>query len=99
MDRWFKSLRWVGLIESGTGFTLQWASEDGSFQINLRMIADYVIVETNAAGERDKLRAMACSYAIFEQITKVLQERISSSSPANAYVFGGHFGSASAVNN
>lgn len=84
VGKWFKNLRWVGLIESGTGFTLQWSSNDGSFQINLRMISDYVVVETNAASQAEKLQAMVGSYAIYEQITKALQDRMA---PANAYVF------------
>jgi hypothetical protein len=88
VGRWFKNLRWVGLIESGTGFTLQWSSDDGSFQINLRMISDYVVIETNANTEREKLQAMVGSYSIYEQITKILQDRIkTTTAPANAYVF------------
>jgi DNA-binding PadR family transcriptional regulator len=83
VGKWFRNLRWVGLIESGTGFTLQWASDDGSFQINLRMISDYVVIETNAASQKEKLQAMVGSYAIYEQITKILQDRLA---PANAYV-------------
>jgi DNA-binding HxlR family transcriptional regulator len=83
VGRWFRNLRWVGLIESGTGFTLQWASDDGSFQINLRMVSEYVVIETNAASEREKLQAMVGSYAIYEQITKILQDRLAQ---ANAYV-------------
>jgi DNA-binding Lrp family transcriptional regulator len=84
VGKWFKNLRWVGLIESGTGFTLQWSSDDGSFQINLRMISDYVVVETNAKSQAEKLRAMIGSYAIYEQITRALQDR---AAPANSYVF------------
>lgn len=84
VGKWFKNLRWVGLIESGTGFTLQWSSDDGSFQINLRMISDYVVVETNAKSQAEKLKAMVGSYAIYEQITRALQERVA---PANSYVF------------
>jgi len=83
IGKWFRNLRWVGLIESGTGFTLQWANDDGSFQINLRMVSDYVVIETNAASEKEKLQAMVGSYAIYEQITKILQDRLA---PANAYV-------------
>lgn len=86
VGKWFKNLRWVGLIESTTGFTLQWSSDDGSFQINLRMVSDYVIIETNASTEREKLQAMIGSYAIYEQIAKALQEKIV---PGNAYVFRG----------
>lgn len=84
VGKWFKNLRWAGLIESGTGFTLQWSSEDGSFQINLRMVSDYVVIETDASTQREKLQAMAGSYAIYEQITKALQERIA----PNSFVIG-----------
>lgn len=84
VGKWFKNLRWVGLIESATGFTLQWSSDDGSFQINLRMVSDYVIIETNASTEREKLQSMIGSYAIYEQIAKALQDRIV---PGNAYHF------------
>ena len=74
--KWFKNLRWLGMIESGTGYTLQWTSEDGSFQINLRLISDYVIIETNASTEKEKVQAMSGSYAIYEQITKAVQNRL-----------------------
>ena len=79
IGRWFKNLRWLGMIESGTGYTLQWASDDGSFQINLRLISDYVIIETNAETEKEKVQAMAGSYAIYEQITRAVQTRLANS--------------------
>ena len=79
VGRWFKNLRWLGMIESGTGYTLQWTSEDGSFQINLRLISDYVIIETNASTEKEKMQAMSGSYAIYEQITRVVQNRLANS--------------------
>ena len=75
IGRWFKSLRWIGMISTDTGYTLQWASEDGSFQINLRLIAEYIVIETNASTEKEKVQAMVGSYAIYEQITKVIQSR------------------------
>ncbi|MEP0823863.1 MAG: ArsR family transcriptional regulator [Nitrososphaera sp.] len=76
VGRWFKNLRWLGMIESDTGYTLQWSSEDGSFQINLRMISDYIIIETNASTEKEKVEAMVGSYAIYEQIARVMQSKI-----------------------
>ena len=75
IGRWFKNLRWIGMISSDTGYTLQWASDDGSFQINLRLIAEYIVIETNASTEKEKVQAMVGSYAIYEQITKVIQSR------------------------
>jgi DNA-binding HxlR family transcriptional regulator len=76
IGRWFKNLRWIGMIRSDTGYTLQWTSDDGSFQINLRLIADYIVIETNASTEKEKVQAMVGSYTIYEQITKVMQSRI-----------------------
>lgn len=76
VGRWFKNLRWLGMIESGTGYTLQWASDDGSFQINLRMISDYIVIETNASTEKEKVEAMVGSYAIYAQITKAMQNKL-----------------------
>ena len=80
IGRWFKNLRWIGMIRSDTGHTLQWTSDDGAFQINLRLIADYIVIETNASTEKEKVQAMVGSYTIYEQITKVMQSRL------NAYV-------------
>lgn len=76
VGRWFKNLRWIGMIESGTGYSLQWSSDDGSFQINLRMISDYIVIETNASTEKEKMDAMVGSYAIYEQITKAMQRML-----------------------
>lgn len=76
IGRWFKNLRWIGMIESGTGYTLQWTSDDGSFQINLRIISDYIVIETNALTEKEKVQSMVGSYAIYEHITKVMQSRL-----------------------
>ena len=76
IGRWFKNLRWVGMIRSDTGYTLQWTSDDGAFQINLRLIADYIVIETNASTEKEKVQAMVGSYTIYEQITKVMQSRL-----------------------
>lgn len=76
VGKWFKNMRWLGMIESGTGYTLQWSSDDGSFQINLRMISDYIVIETNASTENEKVKAMVGSYSIYEQITKAMQSKL-----------------------
>jgi DNA-binding MarR family transcriptional regulator len=73
IGRWFKNLRWIGMMGSATGYTLQWTSEDASFQINLRLIADYIVIETDASTEKEKVQAMVGSYAIYEHITKAIQ--------------------------
>ena len=74
--RWFNRIRWIGLTESEFGYMLQWINEDNTFQINVRIICDHIIIETNAISDEDKIEAMVGSCKIFEQITKLLQTRL-----------------------
>jgi len=77
IGKWFYNLRWVGLIESEAGYMLQWVSDDNNaFQIILRIISDYLIIETNASSDKEKIEAMIGSYRIFEQITKILRNKL-----------------------
>jgi DNA-binding MarR family transcriptional regulator len=78
IGKWFNNLRWVGLIESEAGgYMLQWVSNDNNaFQIILRVISDYLIIETNAYSDKEKIEAMIGSYRIFEQVTKILRNKI-----------------------
>ena len=78
IGKWFNNLRWVGMIESESGgYMLQWINDDHyGFQINLRLISDYLIIETNAASDKEKIEAMIGSYRIFEQISKILRNKL-----------------------
>ena len=78
IGKWFNNLRWVGLIEGEDGgYMLQWVSDDNSsFQIILRVISDYLIIETNASSDKEKIEAMIGSYRIFEQISKILRNKL-----------------------
>ena len=75
IGKWFKNLRWAGLIENETECVLQWISDDNSFQINLRMMSEYIIIETNAISDKEKIEAMIGSCRIFEQIIRILQHK------------------------
>jgi DNA-binding HxlR family transcriptional regulator len=77
IGKWFYNLRWIGLIESEAGYMLQWVSDDNNaFQIILRIISDYLIIETNASSDKEKIEAMIGSYRIFEQIAKILRNKL-----------------------
>ena len=78
IGKWFNNLRWVGLIEGEAGgYMLQWVSDDNNaFPIILRVISDYLIIETNASSDKEKIEAMIGSYRIFEQVTKILHNKI-----------------------
>ncbi len=73
VGKWFGDLRWIGLIEGDGGYVLQWSCCD-KFQINLKIVSRYAIVESNALGEKDKVESMVSAYRIFEQITKIFQK-------------------------
>jgi len=82
IGKWFNNLRWVGLVESEDGgYMLQWVSDDNnSFQIILRVISKYLTVETNASSDKEKIEAMIGSYRIFEEITKILRNKLENTS-------------------
>ena len=73
VGKWFGNLRWIGLIEGDGGYMLQWANSD-KFQVNLKIISRYAVVESNATGDKDRSEAIVSSHRIFEQITKILQK-------------------------
>jgi DNA-binding transcriptional ArsR family regulator len=77
IGKWFNNLRWIGMIESETGeYMLQWINDNNTFQIILRVISKYLIIETNANSDKEKVEAMIGSYRIFEQITKILRSKL-----------------------
>jgi DNA-binding transcriptional ArsR family regulator len=77
IGKWFNNLRWIGMIESETGeYMLQWISDNNTFQIILRVISKYLVIETNANSDKEKVEAMIGSYRIFEQITKILRIKL-----------------------
>ena len=77
IGKWFNNLRWIGMIESQTGeYMLQWINDNNTFQIILRIISKYLIIETNANSDKEKVEAMIGSYRIFEQITKILRIKL-----------------------
>ena len=69
--RWFKNLRWIGLVESQTDHVLQWISEFGSYELNLRISPNYILIETNATSEEDKSDAMVSAYRIIQEVSKL----------------------------
>src|SRR5579863_2471961 len=73
VGKWFGNLRWIGLIDGDGDYVLQWSNGD-MFQVNLKIVSRYAIVESNAAGDKNKTEAMVSAYHIFEQITKVFQK-------------------------
>lgn len=87
IGKWFGDLRWFGLIKKETGFTLQWTAinkysssnnneNNNLFQINLNIVSEYIVIETNATSDKEKIDAMSYSNRLVEEITKVLQSNL-----------------------
>ncbi len=74
VGRWFGNLRWLGLVEGDGGRILQWAAGD-RYQVNLKIVSRYAIVESNASGDKNRAEAMVDACRIFEQMTKVIKSK------------------------
>lgn len=66
---WFKGLRWIGTSDDDGQQTLQWIKEKGLFHINLKILPNHVIIETNANNEKDIVDALSGAYRIIQKIT------------------------------
>ena len=66
---WFKGFRWIGMSRKGGEQVLQWAKEDGPFCINVKVLRNHIIVETNASSEKDKIDAVCGAHKIIQKIT------------------------------
>jgi len=80
VGKWFGHLRWLGLIKRETGFILQWAAinkhdenNNNLFQINLVIISEYIVIESNALSDIDKIKAMSNANRIITELIKILQ--------------------------
>ncbi len=82
VGKWFGNLRWIGIIDGDGSYILQWANTD-KYQVNLKIISRYAIIESNAVGEKSKADAMMSAYRILEQITKTLKSAADKSDRKN----------------
>ncbi len=81
VGKWFGSLRWFGLIKKETGLTLQWVAinkynNNKLFQVNVNIVSEYIVIESNAVSDKEKIEAMSCSNRIVSEITKILQRNL-----------------------
>jgi len=80
IGKWFNKLRWVGMIEGETGYILQWINENdtcnNSFQVDLKIVSNYIVIETNAVSQNEKIEAMVGSYRMLQHIIKLFQNKL-----------------------
>lgn len=81
--KWFSNLRWLGLVKKDTGYRLEWValdkySDENLFKIIVNIVADYIIVESDAEGQEEKMDAMASSNRIVGDIIKIIKDNLKS---------------------
>ncbi len=68
--RWFKNLRWIGMVGDKDEHLLQWIDESGLFQINLRIVPNSIIIETSAKKDKQVTLALISVSRIVEEVFK-----------------------------
>ena len=79
IHKWFGNLRWLGLIKKDTGYRLDWIALDKYsnkelFKINVNVVSEYVIVESDAETDSEKIEAIFYSNKIVSEIIKELKK-------------------------
>lgn len=86
--KWFGNLRWLGLVKKDTGYRLEWVaidkySNENLFKIIVNIVSDYIIVESDAEGQEEKIDAMASSNRIVGDIIKIVKNSVKSEKEAD----------------
>jgi DNA-binding Lrp family transcriptional regulator len=73
--KWFGNLRWLGLVKKDTGYRLEWVvrgkyEDNDLFRINVTIVSEYVIAESDAETMSDKIEAVSYSNKIVGEIIK-----------------------------
>ncbi len=74
IGRRFGNLRWVGLMDDGSGYRLQWTGNDSSFQVVVNVTSRYLTIDTNANSNKNRVEATVGACRIFERIIIMIRE-------------------------
>jgi len=72
--RWFKNFRWVGYSTSESGQSLYWITEDGRFQLVVRLAHAEILVWSQPTNEVETHSSIAAGYELFDRISRILPE-------------------------
>lgn len=72
--RWFKNFRWLGYSTSESGPSLYWITEDGRFQLVVRLASSEILVWSQPTTEIETLSPIAAGYELFDRISRILPE-------------------------
>lgn len=69
--RWFGLLRWLGLSETGDGFTLKWVTEDGDIQVDAKIVLNTLSIEAKYLRGYNQNLALKAAYQLITYIGKL----------------------------
>ncbi len=72
--RWFKNFRWLGYSTSESGQSLYWITEDGRFQLVVRLAHAEILVWSQPTNEVETHSSIAAGYELFDRISRILPE-------------------------
>lgn len=72
--RWFKNFRWLGYSTSESGPSLYWITEDGRFQLAVRLASSEILVWSHPTSEFETQSPIAAGYELFDRISRILPE-------------------------
>lgn len=73
--RWFGNLRWIGIIQSLTGYQLQWRDIENFIEITLHISDNNIIVETNDNNPLHMSKAFSYSTKIIAWISDIIMRK------------------------
>jgi hypothetical protein len=84
--KWFGNFRWLGYSHDGDMISMSWISEDGRMQLQARINSGRITIGADEAGNRNESEQMAAAYLLFDHITKIAEEMVTTagSPPAAA---------------
>jgi hypothetical protein len=72
--RWFKNFRWLGYSTGESGQSLYWITEDGRFQLVVRLAPAEILVWSHSTNEIEAHSSIAAGYELFDRISRILPE-------------------------
>jgi len=72
--RWFKNFRWLGYSTSESGQSLYWITEDGRFQLVVRLAPAEILVWSQPTNDVETHSSIGAGYELFDRISRILPE-------------------------
>src|SRR3989441_266220 len=72
--RWFKNFRWLGYSTGESGQSLYWITEDGRFQLVVRLAPAEILVWSQPTNDVETHSSIGAGYELFDRISRILPE-------------------------